>query len=71
MNNLEAWDYLSSKESIRVAVIDFVENFQLEVSEVDSLQYKFRNLKSTRESSRKSKLMKKWENELFYEAHSE
>ena len=66
MNNLEAWDYLSSKESIGVAVIDFVEKFQLEECEVDSLRYKYRILKSSRDSSRKSKLMKEWENELFY-----
>ena len=66
MNDLEAWGYLSNKESIRVAVIDFVQIFHLEDCEVDSLRCKFRNLKYTRVTSNNSKLIKEWENELFY-----
>ena len=35
MNNRDAWDYLSTKESIRDAVKAFMQEFQIEKSEYE------------------------------------
>ena len=66
MNNFEAWQYLSTQELIRAAALKFVQVFELDDNEFDALRYKFRNLKPTRDSSRKAKKMEEWEAEIFY-----
>ena len=65
MNNFEAWTYLSTKESIRAAAVKFVQEFDLDDIKFDAIRYKFRNLKPTRDASRKSKMMEEWEAEIF------
>ena len=57
MNNIEARKYLSTQESIRAAALKFVQEFEFDNSEFDAIRYKFRNLKPTRDSSRKAKKM--------------
>ena len=66
MNNRDAWDYLSNKASARAAARAFVEEFQLEQSELESIRHKFNTLKSARDSSQRSKLVEEWEEKVFY-----
>ena len=66
MNNREAWDYLSARESIRDTFKEFMQEFQIEENEYESIRHKFNILKSTRDSSRKLKKLDEWENNTFY-----
>ena len=66
MNNRDAWNYLSSKESVRAATRAFVQEFQLDENEMGPIRYKFSTLKTARDSSQRSKVMEEWEEKEFY-----
>ena len=66
MNNRDAWDYLSTKDSARGAAKAFMQEFQIEENEYEPIRHKFTNLKSARDSSRKVKKLEEWENNIFY-----
>ena len=55
MNNRDAWDYLSTKDSVRDAAKAFMQEFRIEENEYEPIRHKFNILKSTRDSSRKVK----------------
>ena len=66
MNNCDAWKYLESKESARSAALAFVQDFDLDESQVVTLRYRFTCLKSNWGAARKSKNMLVWEDKVFY-----
>ena len=53
MNNCDAWKYLESKESARSAALAFVQDFDLDESQVVTLRYRFTCLKPNRGAARK------------------
>ena len=64
MNNRDAWEYVSVKCSVRAAARAYVEEFQLEENELEPIRHKFNTLKSARDSSQRSKVMKEWEEKV-------
>ena len=66
MNNRDAWNYFSTKESVRDAAKAFVQEFHIEENEFEPIRHKFNILRSTRDSSRKLNKFEGWENNTFY-----
>ena len=66
MNNRDAYEFLSSKTSIRAAVEEFMSIHQLEQGESSSLRHKFCQLRPERDSYRKFSDLSTWEEMLFF-----
>ena len=65
MNNKDAFDFLSSKSTIKEATDAFIDRFQLSQSEENLINKKFRNLRSERSTFRKNSDVTSWEDMLF------
>ena len=65
MNNCDAWKYLESKESARSAALAFVQDFDLDESQVVTLRYRLpvSNLTGVLQES---KNMLVWKDKVFY-----
>ncbi|KAI6648498.1 hypothetical protein LOD99_8130 [Oopsacas minuta] len=67
MNNKEAFDFLSSRKSVRDATIVFMDSQQLDDKYYSCIRYKFVELKGDREIFRKRNDLNTWDDMIFFD----
>ena len=66
MNNKDAFDFLSSKESVRKSSTDFLDSHNISEDDYLKIRRKFGDLKFQRDNFSKRNALTAWDNEVFY-----
>ena len=66
MNNMDAFDFLSSKESVTKASSNFLDSHNISEDDYHKIRRKFGDLKFQRDNFSKRNALTAWENEVFY-----
>ena len=67
MNNKEAYEFLSSRKSVRDATIILMDSQQLDDEHFSNIPYKFVELKNDREKFRKRNDLNTWDEMIFFD----